>query len=258
MPPSAGAAPADLRISAVDDGVVTITIARPEARNALRHQTMIELADAITAADRDEAVRCIVLAGGEKAFAAGADIAEMIALDGPALEQHPRTEAWRRIWASGCPMVAAVEGLALGGGCELVLSCDIAIAGSGARFGQPEITLGWMPGAGGTQRLARSAGKSVAMQLVLTGDPIDAAAALRSGMVSEMVAAGDALARATAIARRIASQPRAATRLARHAVLLAFETPLADGVQAEQASFRALASSDERHRRMRAFLERPR
>jgi enoyl-CoA hydratase len=249
-------APHDVLVSGCVDGVVTITIDRPAARNALRHQTMIELADAITAADADKGVRCLVLAGGEKAFAAGADIAEMIALDGAALEHHPRTLAWQRIWQSGCPMVAAVEGVALGGGCELVLSCDIAIAGSGARFGQPEITLGWMPGAGGTQRLARSAGKSMAMQLILTGDPIDAATALRSGIVSDVVPPGDALARATAIAQRIAAQPRDATRLARQAVLLAFETPLADGVRAEQASFRALASSDERQQRMRAFVER--
>lgn len=153
-------------------------------------------------------------------------------------------------------MIAAVEGVAFGGGHELVLSCDIAIAGEAARFGQPEITLGWMPGAGGTQRLARSAGKSMTMQMVLTGDPIDAPTALRVGIVSEIVPAGGALERATAIARRIALHPRAATRLARQAVLNAFETPLSDGVRAEQAAFRALASSDERNARMRAFLHR--
>ncbi len=247
----------DVMVSSVDDGVVTLTIARPASRNALRHQTMIELAAAIEAADGNDAVRCIVLAGNERAFAAGADIAEMLALDGPALEQHPRTQAWRRIWRSGCPMVAAVEGVALGGGCELVLSCDIAIAGAKARFGQPEISLGWMPGAGGTQRLARSAGKSVTMQLVLTGDPIDAAAALQAGIVSEVVPTGDALARATSIARKIASHPREATRLARRAVLLSYELPLSDGVGAEHESFRALASSAERDERMRAFLARP-
>jgi enoyl-CoA hydratase len=250
--------PADVLVSECIDGVVTITIDRPDARNALRHQTMGELAAAIEAADQDEAVCCIVLAGSTKAFAAGADIAEMLALDGPALEHHPRTLAWQRIWRSGCPMIAAVEGVAFGGGHELVLSCDIAIAGAAARFGQPEITLGWMPGAGGTQRLARSAGKSTTMQLVLTGDPIDAPRALQAGIVSEVVPAGGALARAIELAQRIASHPRAATRLARQAVLDAFETPLSEGVLAEQASFRSLASSDDRNARMRAFLERAR
>ena len=248
--------PADVLVSACVDGVVIITINRPDARNALRHQTMGELAAAIEAADADASVRCVVLAGNAKAFAAGADIAEMLELDGPALVHHPRTMAWQRIWRSGCPMIAAVEGVAFGGGHELVLSCDIAIAGDAARFGQPEITLGWMPGAGGTQRLARSAGKSLAMQMVLTGDPIDAPRALQAGIVSEVVPAGEALARATAIATRIAAHPRAATRLARQAVLDAFELPLSEGVRAEQASFRNLASSDERNARMRAFVHR--
>jgi len=247
---------ADVLVSACVDGVVTITIDRPAARNALRHQTMRELADAIEAADADASVRCVVLAGNAKAFAAGADITEMLALDGPALVSHPRTVAWQRIWRSGCPMIAAVEGVAFGGGHELVLSCDIAIAGEAARFGQPEITLGWMPGAGGTQRLARSAGKSVTMQMVLTGDAIDANRALQAGIVSEVVPVGGALERATAIARRIASHPREATRLARQAVLNAFELSLSEGVSGEQASFRALASSDERNARMRAFLHR--
>jgi enoyl-CoA hydratase len=236
-------------------GVRLITLSRPEARNALRHQTMIELADALEAADRDDSIRCVVLAGGPKAFAAGADIAEMAALDGPALEHHPRTLAWQRIWAVGTPIVAAVEGWALGGGCELVLSCDIAIAGESARFGQPEITLGWMPGAGGTQRLPRAVGKSTAMQMVLTGDPIDAPSALRSGLVSEVVPAGDALARATAVAQRIAAHPRTATRLAKAAVLGAFTLPLSDGLRQEHASFRELASSGERNALMRNALE---
>lgn len=246
----------DVLVSDCMDGIVTITIDRPDARNALRHQTMSELATAIEAADTDDRVRCIVLAGNARAFAAGADITEMLALDGPALLRHPRTLAWQRIWSAGCPMIAAVEGVAFGGGNELVLSCDIAIAGAAARFGQPEITLGWMPGAGGTQRLARSTGKSMTMQLVLTGDPIDAPTALRAGIVSEVVPAGGALARAIEIAQRIASHPRAATRLARRAVLDSYDTTLTDGIRAEHTSFRDLASSDERNARLRAFLGR--
>lgn len=248
----------DVLVGDCTDGVVVITINRPSARNALRHQTMSELAAAIECADQDDAVRCIVLAGNARAFAAGADIPEMLALDGPALVAHPRTTAWQRIWSSGCPMIAAVEGVAFGGGNELVLSCDIAIAGIAARFGQPEITLGWMPGAGGTQRLARSAGKSMTMQLVLTGDAIDAQQALQSGIVSEVVAEGGALMRATEIAHRIASHPRSATRLARQAVLDSYETPLGDGIRAEHTSFRYLASSEERNTRLRAFLDRSR
>lgn len=248
----------DVLVSACLDGVVTLTIDRPDARNALRHQTMSELAQAIDAADQDDTVCCIVLAGNARAFAAGADISEMLALDGPGLIDHRRTLAWQRIWKSGCPMIAAVEGLALGGGNELVLSCDIAIAGAAARFGQPEITLGWMPGAGGTQRLARSVGKSMTMQMVLTGDPIDALQAQQAGIVSEVVPAGAALTRATELARRIASHPRAATRLARQAVLDSYEMSLSDGIRAEHTSFRYLASSDERNARLRDFLTRAR
>lgn len=251
-------APGDLVVGAIDDGVVVVTIARPEARNALRHQTMIELADVIDALDTNVAVRCAVIAGNERVFAAGADIAEMAALDGAALMSHPRTLAWQRLWRAEVPLVAAVEGWALGGGCELVLSCDIAIAGEGARFGQPEITLGWMPGAGGTQRLPRSAGKSLAMQLVLTGDPIDAATARAAGIVSEVVPSGSALERALTVARRVASHPRGATRLAKQAVLRAFDAPIAEGLRDEHASFRHLASTPERAQRMAAFLQRDR
>jgi len=246
----------DVLVSDCIDGVVTITIDRPDARNALRHQTMGELADAIEAADAKDHVRCVVLAGNARAFAAGAALTEMLSLDGPALLNHPRTIAWQRIWSAGCPMIAAVEGIAFGGGHELVLSCDIAIAGEAARFGQPEITLGWMPGAGGTQRLARSVGKSMTMQMVLTGEPIDAPTALRAGIVSEVVPAGGALARAIEIAQRIAAHPRTATRLARQAVLNAYNTTLADGIRAEHTLFRDLASSAERNARIRAFLHR--
>jgi enoyl-CoA hydratase len=244
----------DVRVVTSADGVVVLTIARPEARNALRHQTMLELADAIDSADNDPSVRCVLIAGDSRAFAAGADIAEMAALDGPALATHPRTLAWRRIWAAGCPLVAAVEGWALGGGCELALSCDVVIAGDRARFGQPEIGLGWMPGAGGTQRLARSAGKALTMQMVLTGDPIGADVALRAGIVSEVVPAGTALARAETVAARIAGHPRAATRLAKQAVLRAYDTLLRDGLAEEHTAFRALASSEERNALMQAAL----
>lgn len=242
----------DFTTTRPSDGVVVITLSRPEERNTLRHRTMVALADALEAADQDSAVRCVVIAGTERYFAAGADIAEMAVLDGPALEAHPRTLAWRRIWRVECPLVAAVEGWALGGGCELVQSCDVVVAGEGARFGQPEITLGWMPGAGGTQRTARSLGKAMAMRLVLTGEPISAETALAAGLVSEVVETGDALARAVAVAEKIAGFPRQASRLAKRAVLRAFETPLSHGLEEEHGWFRELASSDERRQRMMA------
>jgi enoyl-CoA hydratase len=236
------------------NGVVTITLDHPERRNQLDHATMGGLADALEACDRDASVRCVVLAGHAKVFAAGADLHEMAQLDGPALATHPRTMAWTRIFAVGVPLVAAVEGVALGGGCELVQACDIVVAGALARFGQPEITLGWMPGAGATQRLPRSIGKSAAMQLVLTGDPMDAPRALACGLVSEVVAAGDALPRALAIAARIASHAPGAVRRAKAAVLAAWDGPMSHGLAMEREHFQAQASSDERAAGIAAFL----
>lgn len=246
----------DVGVERTGDGIAVVTIDRPEARNALRHRTMVEIADALDAADRDEGIRCVVLAGGDRFFAAGADIREMAALDGPALAAHPRTGAWKRIGAVGVPIVAAVEGLAAGGGNELVLASDVVVAGENARFAQPEITLGWMPGAGGTQRLPRAVGKAVAMRMVLTGEPLDARAALATGLVSEVVPPGEALPRALAVARRIASLSRLATREAKASVRRAFELPLSEGLEAERQAFFRLASSDDRAEGIRAFMEK--
>ncbi|MFN9351619.1 MAG: enoyl-CoA hydratase-related protein [Gemmatimonadota bacterium] len=235
-----------------------VVLDHPERRNQLDHATMQALADALEAADADPAVRCVVVAGHATVFAAGADLHEMAALDGPALAVHPRTRAWQRIFAIGVPLVAAVEGPALGGGCELVQACDVVIAGAGATFGQPEIGVGWLPGAGGTQRLPRSVGKATAMQLVLTGQPMPAERALAAGLVSEVVPAGEALARATAVAERIATLAPGAVRRAKAAVLAAFETPLAQGLEVERGHFQAQASSAERAEGIAAFLERRR
>jgi enoyl-CoA hydratase len=233
-----------------------VVLDHPERRNQLDHATMVALADALEAADADPAVRCVVVSGHATVFAAGADLREMAALDGPALASHPRTQAWQRIFGVGVPLVAAVEGPALGGGCELVQACDIVVAGAGATFGQPEIGVGWLPGAGGTQRLPRAVGKATAMLLVLTGQPMDAARALAAGLVSEVVPAGEALARATAIAERIASLAPGAMRRAKAAVLAAYEGPMAHGLAVERTHFQAQASSAERAEGIAAFFER--
>lgn len=238
------------------DGVVIVRIDHPERRNQLDHATMAAIAEQLDAADADPSVRCAVITGAATVFAAGADLREMAELDGPALATHPRTAAWQRIFRVGVPLVAAVEGPALGGGCELAQACDIVIAGEEARFGQPEITLGWMPGAGATQRLPRSVGKSLAMQMVLTGEPIDATRALEAGLVSEVVPAGMALERATAIARRIAAQAPGAVRRAKAAVLAAYDGPIADGLAVERTHFQAQASSEERAAGIARFLAR--
>jgi enoyl-CoA hydratase len=244
-----------LRHDLTSDGVAVITLDHPERRNQLDHATMVALADALQAHDTNPAVRCVVVAGHPHVFAAGADLREMAQLDGPALANHPRTAAWSRIFAVGVPLVAAVEGVALGGGSELVQACDVVIAGANARFGQPEITLGWMPGAGATQRLPRSVGKATAMQLVLTGDPIGADRALACGLVSEVVPAGEALPRALAVAARIASHAPGAVRRAKAAVLAAWDGPMSHGLSVERTHFQAQASSDERAAGIRAFLD---
>lgn len=246
----------DVRVERPEEGLVLLVLDRAEGRNALRHRTMLGIADALDEADRDESVRCALIVGSERFFAAGADIHEMAELDGPALAVHPRTEAWKRIGRVGVPIVAAVEGLAAGGGNELVLASDVVIAGEGARFAQPEITLGWMPGAGGTQRLPRAVGKATAMRMVLTGEPLDARAALAAGLVSEVVATGEAHARALVVARRIASLSRLATREAKASVKRAFELPLHEGLEAEREAFFRLASSEDRAEGIRAFLEK--
>lgn len=245
-----------VRSAPVADGIVRVTLDHPERRNQLDHATMVALADALDAADRDGAVRCVIVAGHASVFAAGADLHEMRVLDGPALADHPRTAAWQRIFTVGVPVVAAVEGPALGGGCELVQACDIVIAGEGATFGQPEIAVGWMPGAGGTQRLPRSLGKATAMQMVLTGDPIDARRALAAGLVSEVVPTGTALARAEQVAGRVASRAPGAVRRAKAAVLAAWDGPMAHGLAVEREHFQAQASSAERAEGIAAFLER--
>jgi enoyl-CoA hydratase len=198
----------------------------------------------------------VVLTGSRKAFAAGADINEMAERDLVGILNDPRLAAWQRITAFSKPLVAAVNGYALGGGCELAMHADILIAGSDARFGQPEINLGIMPGAGGTQRLLRAVGKSMAMQMVLTGEPIDARQAQQAGLVSEVTEPELTVERALAIAQRIAAKAPLAVRLAKEALLKAQDTDLASGLRFERHAFTLLAGTQDRAEGIAAFQQK--
>jgi enoyl-CoA hydratase len=241
---------------AAAEGIATIRINRPEVLNAINMKVMEELVDALEASDRDDTVRCIVLTGSEQAFAAGADIREM--MDASAMEMLRRDQfaRWDRIRKIKKPVIAAVSGFALGGGCELAMSCDIIIASESARFGQPEINLGVMPGAGGTQRLTRAVGKVKAMELVLTGRTISAGEALRCGLVNVVVPVESCLEEARAWAREIASKAPAAVRLAKEAVLKSFDTTIEGGLEFERKNFYLLFSSEDQKEGMRAFADK--
>lgn len=246
----------DIRVSPPEAGVLEVTLARPGVRNALRTRTLAELAAVLEAAAADAAVRVVLIGGDERAFAAGADVREMAALDaiGALLDERPRH--WKAIREFPKPLVAAVRGYALGGGCELMMHADIVVAGAGARLGQPEINLGVIPGAGGTQRLTRAVGKALAMKLVLGGGMLDAAEALAAGLVSEVVADAEVPERARALARKVAEKSPLALRLAKEAVLAAWETPLSAGLDLERRAFCLLAASDDRREGIAAFLEK--
>jgi len=237
-------------------GVVRLTLHRPDFRNALRTRTLGEIAAELDAAQADAATRVVVLTGGIDCFSAGADVREMAPLGPIDILTHERQRHWRTIATFRKPLVGAVCGYALGGGCELALCCDILVAGNNAKFGQPEVNLGMIPGAGGTQRLARTIGKALTMQMVLTGLPISAQRALAAGLVVEVDEPESALARAVEIASIIAAKPALAVRLAKEAVLRAFETPLTEGLAAEKQAFALLAASHDRNEGIAAFLEK--
>jgi enoyl-CoA hydratase len=246
----------DILVDRPAPGVVRITLNRPGARNALRTQTLCEIASELALAAAADETRAVVITGGLAYFAAGADLREMAPLGPVEVLTHERQRHWRAIAAFPKPLVAAVNGYALGGGCELALCADIVVAGTNAQFGQPEINLGMIPGAGGTQRLARTAGKSLAMLMVLTGWPIDAQAALAAGIAVEVDEPESALARAVEIASIIAAKPALAVRLAKEAVLRAYETPLSEALAAERQAFALLAASHDRNEGIAAFLEK--
>jgi enoyl-CoA hydratase len=239
------------------EGVALVTIDRQEALNALSFDLLDELADELARLDADEGCRAIVVTGaGTKAFAAGADIKELAVQTPITLTNENRFAVWDRIGAVGTPTIAAVRGFALGGGCELAMSCDMIIAGDDAQFGQPEIKLGVMPGAGGTQRLTRAIGKARAMELILTGRTIRAAEAEAMGLVTKVVPAVRTLDEAIALAARIAAQPPVAVRAAKQAILRAHELSLSAGLDFERRAFFLLFASDDQTEGMAAFSEK--
>jgi len=219
---------------------------------------MGELVDALEELDRDEAIRAIVLGGNERAFAAGADIEELLEATPVSLYSGRRSDRWDAIRDVRTPLVAAVSGYCLGGGCELAMACDVIVASETARFGQPEINLGLMPGAGGTQRLTRAVGKAVAMDMILTGRMLSAREALQLGLVARVVAREAWLEEAKRAARQIAAKSPVATRLAKEAIDRAFETTLSAGIDFERRSFYVARASDEASEGLRGFLDRAR
>ncbi len=241
------------------DGVALVTIERPDVLNALNFDLLDALAEALAGLDSDPACRAIVLTGaGTRAFAAGADIRELAVQTPVSLLVDDRFAVWDRIAATRTPLIAAVRGFAFGGGCELALTCDLIVAGDDARFGQPEINLGVMPGAGGTQRLTRAIGRARAMDLILTGRPITAQEASAMGLVSRLVPAEQTLEAALELARTIAAQPPLAVLAAKEAVRLAEELPLSAGLRHERRAFFALFATHDQTEGMAAFIEKRR
>ncbi len=239
-----------------DEAIAVVTMNRPQQLNALSFALVKELATALEALDQDPEVRAIVLTGGEKVFAAGADIKEM-AEAAPFEERLRDRLAYRdRINRIAKPLIAAVSGFALGGGCELAMSCDIIIASETARFGQPEVNLGIIPGSGGTQRLPRAAGKYRAMELVLTGEPLSAVRAEQIGLVNRVVPVELVLEEAKNLAKKIAAKPPLAVAAAKEAILKAFNSPLDAGLEFERKSFYLLLASEDRKEGMKAFVEK--
>lgn len=248
--------PASFILTSVQDGYALLQFNRPEVLNALNISMMEELVDALEAFDRDPAVGAIILTGNEKAFAAGADIREMA--DASAVEMLVRDQfaRWDRIRKVKKPLIAAVSGFALGGGCRLAMTCDMIIASESARFGQPEINIGVIPGAGGTQRLTRAIGKAKAMEMVLTGRTITADEALRWGLINAVSPVETFLADAKSLAREIASKAPIAVRLGKEAVLKAFDTTIEGGLEFERRNFYLLFASDDQKEGMKAFAEK--
>jgi enoyl-CoA hydratase len=250
-------APTSATATSVTDGVALVTLDRPAALNALSFDLLDDLADALDRLDADPACRAIVLTGaGGRAFAAGADIKELAKQTSVSLHAGGRFAVWDRLARVRTPMIAAVRGFALGGGCELAMVCDMIVAGDDATFGQPEIRIGVMPGAGGTQRLARAVGQARAMELILTGRSMRASEAEAAGLVTKVVPAEATLDAALELAGQVASMPPLAVRAAKAAIRAAAEQPLSAGLAAERASFFALFDTDDQAEGMAAFTDK--
>jgi enoyl-CoA hydratase len=243
-------------LNEVEGPVGVITLNRPKVLNALSPELIAEVTAALREHEADPTVGAVVLTGGPKVFAAGADIGDM-AERGPVEQlQRDQTGRWAGIAAFTKPLLAAVNGYALGGGCELALMCDLIVAGDSARFGQPEINLGIIAGAGGTQRWPRTAGKYVAMEVNLTGQPISARRAFQLGLVNKVVPAEMTVAVAKRLAAQLAAKPPLAARMAKESVNAAYELPLQQGLAAERRNFYFLFATEDQKEGMRAFLEK--
>ena len=245
-----------LLIHGPSKGVRVFTLNRPEALNALNTELLNELSAALDAAEADPDTRAVVITARARPFAAGADINEMAARDLVGILEDPRVAHWQRITRFSKPIVAAINGFALGGGCELAMHADILIAGENARFGQPEINLGIMPGAGGTQRLTRAVGSALAMHMALTGEQISAKRALQAGLISEICPTELTVERAIQIAQTIASKAPIAVRFTKEAVHKASDTDLATGLRFERHAFTILAGTADRAEGLKAFQEK--
>lgn len=233
-----------------------IRLNRPKLLNALSFNVLREILDALEGFDKDDKIRATVLTGSDDAFSAGADIKELSEATPVTLIERNQFAVWDRLKRVAKPVIAAVSGHALGGGCELAMSCDIIIASETARFGQPEINIGIMPGAGGTQRLTRAIGKYRAMELILTGQPITAREAEKHGLVNRVVPVEAYFEEAKKLAMQIAQKGPVAVRLAKDSVLKAFETPLEEGLQSERRNFYLLFSTEDMREGMKAFIEK--
>ncbi|MGZ6298948.1 MAG: enoyl-CoA hydratase-related protein [Candidatus Limnocylindria bacterium] len=236
--------------------VALLRFNRPKQLNALNGQVMDELCAALEALDRDDAIRVLVVTGDERAFAAGADIGEMAGASPIDMLRTNRIAQWDRVRRIGKPVIAAVAGWCLGGGCELAMALDLIVAAESARFGQPEINLGVIPGAGGTQRLTRAVGKSAAMEMILSGEPIDAREAHRLGLVARVVPNELVVEDAMALAAKIATKSPLALRVAKEAVNAAYEMSLTDALAHERRLFYLLFASEDQKEGMAAFLEK--
>lgn len=236
--------------------VLTLMLNRPAARNALHNALLEHIVQTLESAQQDDSVGAVVITGNEKFFAAGADLKEMASRDMPATLNDPRPQLWARIERFNKPLLAAVNGYALGAGCELAMLCDITLAGDNARFGLPEITLGIMPGAGGTQRLIRSVGKSLAYKMVLTGEPITAQQARQAGLVADVCPAALTQEYAEKLAARIAQHAPLALQATKTALRQAHELSLSQGLAHERQLFALLAATEDRQEGIAAFLEK--
>lgn len=236
--------------------VALIRLNRPKELNALNLETMGEIRDTLKELDNDESVRAIVITGNERAFAAGADIKEMAGRTSIDMLKIDQFSTWDQIKKTKKPIIAAVSGFALGGGCELVMTCDMIVASETAQFGQPEIKIGVMPGAGGTQRLTRAVGKARAMEMVLTGNFITANEAMAAGLINKVVPVDVYLEEAIELAKQVAQMSPLATQLAKESVLQAFETDLSNGLVFERKNFYTLFSSEDQKEGMQAFIEK--